>query len=69
MKPRVEKSNITTFDKNLRNNRRPIICTAEQHLQNYVPRQKIVPGKDSYGNIVNSNKGKVCIIVRDNHLK
>ena len=62
VKPRVEKSNITTFGKNLKNNRRPTICTTEQHLQNYAPHQKIVPGKDSYANIVNSNKEKLCII-------
>ena len=68
MKPRVEKSNIITFGKNLKNNRRPIICTTEQHLQNYAPHQKILPGKDSYANIVNSNKEKVCII-GDSHLK
>ena len=62
VKPRVEKSNITTFGKNLKNNRRPTICTTEQHLQNYAPHQKIVPGKDSYANIVNSVKEKFCII-------
>ena len=55
-KPQIEKSNITTFGKNLKNNRRPIICRTEQHFQNYAPHQKIVPGKDSYSNIVNSNK-------------
>ena len=65
---RVEKCNIKTFGKNLKNNRRPTIYTTEQHLQNYVQRQKIVPEKDSYENFVNSNKGKVCII-GDSHLK
>ena len=64
----MEKSNIKTFGKNLKNNRRPTICTTEQHLQNYAPYQKTVPGKDSYANIVNSNKEKVCII-GDSHLK
>ena len=54
--------------KTLKNNRRPIICTTEQHLQNYASHQEIVPGKDSYANIVNSNKEKVCII-GDSHLK
>ena len=68
VKPRMEKSNIKTFGKNLKNNRRPTICTTEQHLQNYAPHQKTVPGKDSYANIVNSNKEKVCII-GDSHLK
>ena len=68
MRPRVEKSNITTFGKNLKNNRRPIICITEQHLQNYVLHQKIVPAKDSYANIINSNKEKVCII-SDSHIK
>ena len=34
VKPRVENSNIATFGKNLKSNRRPIICTTEQHLQN-----------------------------------
>ena len=64
----MEKSNIKTFGKNLKNNRRPTICTTEQHLQNYAPHQKTVSGKDSYANIVNSSKEKVCII-GDNHLK
>ena len=68
MKLRVKKSNITPFGKNLKNNRRPIICATEQHLQNYVSHQKIVLGKDSYANIVNSNKEKVCII-SNSHLK
>ena len=68
VKPQVEKSNIITFGKNLKNNRRPTICTAEQHLQNYAPHQKIVHGKGSYANIINSNKEKVCII-GDSHLK
>ena len=68
VKPRVEKSNIITFGKNLKNNYRPITCTTEQHLQNYAQHQKIVPGKDSYANIVNSNKEKLCII-GDSHLK
>ena len=68
VKPQVEKSNITTFGKNLKNNQRPIICTTDQHLQDYAPHQKIVPGKDSYSNIVNSNIEKVRII-SDSHLK
>ena len=68
MKPRIEKPNITTFGKNLKNNRRPRICTIEQHLKNYAPHQKLLPGKDSYASIVNSNKEKVCII-GDSHLK
>ena len=42
VKPRVENSNIATFGKNLKSNRRPIICTTEQHLQNYALHQKIV---------------------------
>ena len=62
------KANITTFGKNLKNNRRPTICRTEKHLQSYAPHQKIIPGKDSYANIVNSNKEKVCII-GDSHLK
>ena len=66
VKPRVEKSNISTFGKNLKNNCRPRICTTEQHLQNYAPGQKIVPEKDSYA--INSNKEKVCVI-GDSHLK
>ena len=57
----MKKSNITTFYNNLENNCRPTISTTEQHLQNYAPQQKIVPGKDSYANIVNFNKEKVCI--------
>ena len=56
VKPRMEKSNLTTFGKNLKNNRSPAICTTDQHLQNYAPHQKTVSGKDSYANIVNSNK-------------
>ena len=67
VKPQMKKSNITTFGKNL-NNRRPTICTTEQHLQNHAPHQKIVPVKDSYANIINSNKEKVCI-TGDSHLK
>ena len=57
----MEKSNIKTFGKNLKNNRRPTICTTEQHLQNYALHQKIALGKTD-ANIVNSNKEKVCII-------
>ena len=68
VKPRVENSNIITFGKNLKNNRRSITCTTEQHLQIYAPHQKIVSGKDSCANIVNFNKEKVCII-GDSHLK
>ena len=45
VKPRIEKSNIKTFGKNLRNNRRPTIFTTKQHLQNYASHQKTVPGK------------------------
>ena len=65
MKPRVERSNIKTFSKNLKNYRRPMIYRIEQHLQNYAPHQKITKG--SYAKIVNSNKKKVCII-GDSHL-
>ena len=68
VKPRMEKSNIKTFGENLKNSRRPTICTTEQHLQNYAPHQKTVPDKESYANIVISNKEKVCII-GDSHLK
>ena len=35
--PRMENSNIKSFDKNLKNNCRPTICTTEQHLQSYAP--------------------------------
>ena len=56
VKPRMEKSNLTTFGKNLKNNRSTTICTTGQHLQNYAPHQKTVSGKDSYAYIVNSNK-------------
>ena len=68
MKPQIEKSNTTTFGKDFKNNRRPTICATEQHLQNCAPPQKIVSRKNSYTNIVNSNKEKVCII-GESHLK
>ena len=35
VKPWVEKSNITTFSKNLENNRRPIICTTKNTKRRY----------------------------------
>ena len=49
-----------------KSNLRPSICTTENHLRNFTPRKRIVPGYQNYSSVV-QEKEKV-FIVGDSHL-
>ena len=48
-------------------NRRPLICTTEKYLNNFVPQRRVTPGNQTYANAVATEKKKTCIIC-DSHL-
>ena len=48
-------------------NRRPLICTTEKYLNNFVPQRRVTPGNQTYANAVATEKMKTCII-GDSHL-
>ena len=47
--------------------RRPLICTTEKYLNNFVPQRGVTPGNQTYANAVATEKKKTCII-GDSHL-
>ena len=48
-------------------NRRPLICTTEKYLNNFVPQRRVPPGNQTYANAVAKEKNNTCII-GDSHL-
>ena len=48
-------------------NRRPLICTTEKYLNNFVPQKRVTPGNQTYANAVATEKKKTCIF-GDSHL-
>ena len=47
--------------------RRPLLCTAEKYLNNFVSQRRVIPRKQTYANVVAAEKIKTCII-GDNYL-
>ena len=43
-------------------NRRPLIYTTEKYLNNFVPQRRVIPGNQTYENVVVREKKKACII-------
>ena len=40
--------------------RRPLICTTEKYLNNFVSQRRVIPGNQAYANVVATEKKKTC---------